>query len=135
MTFVSIAPLVVLIGTCLAIVFITCRPSFKCPWYVPASVSLLFLLFSIFTIAKEGSLGFWSVHTSSLWGNQVWFDLLLMAGSAWSLLVARASRLKMHLPVWLFLLLSTGSVGILLMLSRVCYLEAKLSIGKEPGQS
>ena len=59
-------------------------------WLLPAAVSLAFLLFSVQTVMAEGALGFWTEHTSDLWGNQIWFDLLLAVGIAWFLVVPLA---------------------------------------------
>jgi len=44
-------------------------------------------------VIREAPLGFWVEHPRHLWGNQIWFDLLLAAGVAWALLVPRARRL------------------------------------------
>mgnify|MGYP001375965121 CR=1 FL=1 len=35
-----------------------------------------------------GWAGFWPLHQAGVWGNQIWFDLLLAVGTAWSLACA-----------------------------------------------
>jgi hypothetical protein len=69
------------------------RQQIKNSWLFPAMLSLLFLLFSVEAIASEGLLGFWSEHTRNLWGNQIWFDLLLGISIGWYLIVPQAKAL------------------------------------------
>ena len=38
---------------------------------------MLFLGWSLYTIASEGFFAFWGEHTRNAWGNQIWFDLLI----------------------------------------------------------
>lgn len=94
-------------------------------WMVPAALSALFLAWSLITVVLEGPLGFWAVHTRSMWGNQVWFDLLLAVGVSWLLIVPRARALKMNLLPWMALILATGSIGLLAMTSRLLFLEER----------
>lgn len=93
-------------------------------WLLPAGLSAAFLAFSLLTIAQEGVLGFWSEHTRSLWGNQIWFDLLLAAGVCWALIVPRARAVGMQPVPWFVVILLTGSIGILAMVARLLQLEA-----------
>lgn len=93
-------------------------------WLLPAIASFLFLVFSALAIIEEGLFGFWVEHSSrSLWGNQIWFDLLLMASIAWYLVLPQARKLGMSLPFWLLLIISTGSIGFLAMLARLLFLQ------------
>lgn len=94
-------------------------------WLLPAALSLLFLLFSVQAVITEGMLGFWTEHTRNLWGNQIWFDLLLAVGIGWFLIVAQARAQGMRLPLWLVLIACTGCIGFLAMLSRLLYLQAR----------
>lgn len=95
----------------------------KNSWIFPAALSILFLLFSLEAIASEGLLGFWFDHTRSLWGNQVWFDLLLGVGIGWYLIVPQAKSLGMSLYLWLALIVCTGCIGFLAMIARLLYLR------------
>lgn len=95
----------------------------KNSWLFPTTLSLLFLLFSLQAIVAEGSLGFWVEHTRNLWGNQIWFDLLLGVGIGWYLVVPQAKALGMHLYLWLALIVCTGCIGFLAMLARLLYLQ------------
>ena len=94
-------------------------------WLPPAAVSLLFLGFTLYAIAGEGPTGFWPEHTRNRWGNQIWFDLLCAAGLAWALMLPRARQVGMHPLPWLAVLVSSGSIGALLMYARLSYLEAR----------
>lgn len=92
-------------------------------WRVPAALAVLFLAWSIGAVLIEGPLGFWPEHTRNLWGNQIWFDLLLAAGCAWFALLPRCRAAGMQPWLWLALVATTGSIGLLLMLARLLWLE------------
>jgi hypothetical protein len=97
----------------------------KNSWLFPATLSLLFLLFSVKAILSAGLLGFWVEHTRNLWGNQIWFDLLLGIGIGWYLVVPQAKALNMRLSIWLALIVFTGSIGFLATISRLLYLRER----------
>jgi hypothetical protein len=91
---------------------------------VPATFSLVFLLFSVYTVITEGLLGFWTEHTShSLWGNQIWFDLLIGLSIGWVLILPSAKALGMQVKLWLLLIFATGNIGFLAMLARLMWLR------------
>jgi hypothetical protein len=92
-------------------------------WLLPAALSLAFLLFSVQTVMAEGALGFWTEHTSDLWGNQIWFDLLLAVGIAWFLVVPLAKAQGMRLMPWWLLIVCTGCIGFLALVARLLYLQ------------
>jgi hypothetical protein len=92
-------------------------------WLFPAVLSISFLIFSLVTISREGILGFWTAHTENMWGNQVWFDLLLAVGIAWFLIMPRARAAGMRPAIWLVLVMCTGCIGLLAMLARLLQLE------------
>lgn len=94
-------------------------------WLLPTALSLLFLLFSVQAVITEGLLGFWTEHTRNLWGNQIWFDLLLAAGIGWFFVVPQAKALGMRLLPWLVLIACTGCIGFLAMIARLLYLQEK----------
>lgn len=94
-------------------------------WIVPALFSFLFLAFSIVSIIAEGPLGFWPEHTRNLWGNQIWFDLLLAACIGWFLIVPRAKALGMKLLPWGLIVLSSGCIGFTAMVARMLYLQER----------
>ena len=100
------------------------RPSRKL-WLLPACLSLGFLIFSLVAVGIEGPFGFWSEHTRNLWGNQIWFDLLLAIGIGWFLIVPQARKLQMRLVPWLLLIVVTGCIGFTAMLSRLMFLQAQ----------
>lgn len=92
-------------------------------WAIPSLLFILFTGFSIYTVATDGLIGFWNNHTVNASGNQVWFDLLLAIGIAWTLILPRARAQNMRLPLWLAFICCTGCVGVLAMLSRLFWLE------------
>jgi hypothetical protein len=93
-------------------------------WIWPLLASLVFLVYSAFTISVEGPLGFWAHHTMDFWGNQIWFDLIIGIATAFLLLLERLKAQKMNPVLWLLLILAGGSIGLLAMVSRLLYLEA-----------
>lgn len=94
-------------------------------WMFPAGLSVLFFAFSLAAVVLEGPFGFWHVGSASLWGNQVWIDLLLAIGVAWTLIVPQAKAIGMRVLPWLVLILFTGCIGLLAMLARFLYLEER----------
>lgn len=123
MTLTSLGPVLATLGF-LAYVFLADRsPRSAVNWLVPALLSLAFLLFSLATVRREGLLGFWGNHTGSLWGNQVWFDLLFALAIAWTLILPRARKQGMLTLPWLLAICATGCIGFLAMLARLTYLE------------
>ncbi len=124
MSFLTIAP--ILAAVCfLAYVLATLRGAGARGWLAPALLSQAFLAFSALAIAREGPTGFWDVHTAALWGNQVWFDLLIAVAIGWTLILPRARAQGMALLPWLVAICATGSIGFLAMLARLFYLEGQ----------
>ncbi|MDJ0626076.1 MAG: hypothetical protein QNJ31_06905 [Candidatus Caenarcaniphilales bacterium] len=100
----------------------TNKKLFTKAWLFPAAVSFLFFIFSVYTVWQEGLTGVIAEHTKTLWGNQIWFDLLIGFGLAWFLLLPKARALGMKPFLWLVGILLTGNIA---MLARVIYLEEK----------
>lgn len=94
-------------------------------WRVPLVACVLFALGSAATIALEGPLGFYPAHSQSAWANQIWLDLLLASTVAFTTVSARLRRVGGTPLAWLPLVALTGSVGLLLMFSRVLFLEER----------
>ena len=96
-------------------------------WLLPASLSAVFLAWSVFALVSEGLSGVWLEHSRNAWGNQIWFDLLLAIGTAWALLLPRSRAAGMQAWPWFALIVCTGSVGLLAMLARCLFLENRRS--------
>lgn len=96
-------------------------------WALSAGAAALFLVFSLVTVALEGPVGFWVEHTRNLWGNQIWFDLLLAAAVTWGCVWPQARRLGMRPWPWLLLIVCTGSFGLLALVARVHWLRRSLT--------
>lgn len=94
-------------------------------WVAPAAASLVFAAFSLVTIALEGPLGFWPIHTHDLWGNQVWIDLLLAALVGFAALAPTARALGMRPLPWFLAVAASGSIGLLALAARVLYLRER----------
>ncbi|MBN8493806.1 MAG: hypothetical protein J0M00_20545, partial [Burkholderiales bacterium] len=92
-------------------------------------LSLLFLAFSLWAVWREGPVGFWAEHTRNLWGQQIWFDLLLAAGTAWAALLPQARAAGMRPGFWLLAVVCSGSIGLLAMLARLLYLRERSARG------
>jgi len=97
-------------------------------WLFPAVLAGLFLLFSLYAVAVEGPVGFWPEHTRNVWGNQIWFDLLLAVGIGWFLIVPQAKAVGMRPLPWLILVLCTGNIGFLAMVARLLYLRENAAL-------
>ncbi|HRK17623.1 MAG TPA: hypothetical protein PK970_01590 [Hyphomicrobiaceae bacterium] len=127
MTLVQTLPWVAGIAVALLLAFLTSRDGKlgAGAWRIPAALSVAFLLWSLYAAFYEGVTGFWPEHTRNLWGNQIWFDLLLAATIGWWLILPRARAVGMQTWGWLVAVLATGSIGFLAMLARVLFLEER----------
>lgn len=99
-------------------------------WLLPAALSLAFLGWSIWAIATEGLLGFWAEHTRNKWGNQIWFDLLFAIAIGWWLIAPQARAMGMRIWMWLLLIVCTGCIGFLAMMSRYLYLKEAQAVDR-----
>ena len=109
-----------LLGTAISGSILRSRPLH---WGAPAVIGLGFLAFSLWVIVMEPVPGFWTLHTQSYWGNQVWLDLLIAATLGWWLLLPRARRVGMPVSWWWLAIICTGSIGLCGMFARILYLE------------
>lgn len=103
--------------------FISSNAVTSAGWKIASVLCAAFLAWSLWAVWEEGLFGFWPVHTISLWGNQVWFDLLIAIGIGWFLIQERAIAQSMNRYLWLVVILATGCIGFLAMISRLLYLE------------
>lgn len=97
-------------------------------WLVPAVVVVPFTAWTGLAIAEEGLVGFSSMITGSHWGLQLWFDRLMSVTAAFYLLQNRARAAGMTSEVWVLAVIFTGSIGLVLMLARMAYVERKTSV-------
>ena len=101
----------------------------KATWLFPAILSILFALYTLAAIVNEGVFAFWPEHIRNMWGNQIWFDLLLAVGLGWFLIVQRAKAVNMNIFPWLIIVICSGCIGFLAMISRLLYLEDTANSG------
>ncbi len=120
-------PIVAVSLFAIATIVVTTRPAVD--WRVPATISMLFLGWSLYTIASEGFFAFWGEHTRNAWGNQIWFDLLIAVAIAWTLLLPKARAVGMRTWPWLALIFASGCVGLAAMFARCRYLEMQSNQG------
>ena len=104
---------------------VTRAADMRLTWHWPALGSAIFLAYSLYTVTNDGLFGFWTEHTESLWGLQVWTDLLLAFAIGWTFLAGRARAQGMTLLPWALFLLTTGCIGLLAMMARVLWLEQR----------
>ncbi len=80
---------------------------------------------SIVTVAREGVLGFIPNHVQTLWGAQVWYDLVISVTIALVFIVPRARAAGMNIPVWVLACGISASLALLPMVARLFWLEHK----------
>ena len=97
----------------------------KNSWIPFAFFSAIFLALSIQAVMSEGAFGFWPEHTRNLWGNQIWYDLLLAVVAALAFIIPRAKAIGMNVLPWTLLTLATGSIGLYAFMARLLYLESR----------
>lgn len=129
MTFISVSAAVA--GGCFVLYLVTSALTagrrWRREWVLPPGLSVAFFAFSVVAILAERPVGFWELHTVNLWGNQIWFDLLLAAGAGWSLLLPQAKAAGMRSVPWRLFVVLTGSDGLLAMIARLNYLRQHAS--------
>ncbi|MEP3051186.1 MAG: hypothetical protein ABJP48_08775 [Erythrobacter sp.] len=91
--------------------------------HIGAAMFAGFFAFSAVTIYAEGPLGFLANHNASLWGVQVWYDLIIALGVALVFVAPRAREAGMNVWVYVILTGCTGSIGLLAMVARLFWLE------------
>lgn len=90
-----------------------------------AALAAGFGAFTAVTIAEEGVVLVWTNHTQNLWGVQVWWDLLCAVVLAVFLIAPRARAAGMRMMPWIFFVAATASIGLLAMVARLFWLEAR----------
>lgn len=125
MTWITTAPLIAGAVTLLfaAAYSLSSRTAATGNWKIPTFLAALFLVFSFYAGLNEGATGFWPEHIRNLWGNQIWFDLLLAASVALYLLIPKAKSLGINPLPWAVLTVATGSIGLLAFLAFVFWTE------------
>jgi len=94
-------------------------------WMFPAALSVMFLAFSLVAVVQIGPFGFWTEHVRNLWGNQIWFDLLLGVGVALAFIVPQAKALGMNVLLWVLVVAGTGCIGLTAMVARLLFLKER----------
>lgn len=134
MPLIEVMPLAAVGGAVMFVLIATAWGGDTLPhgWLLPAGLSAAFFAWSLWAVAKEGPLGFWAVHTTSLWGNQVWFDLLLAVSIGWWLALPRLRAAGMNAWGWLLPIVTTGCIGFFAMIARLMYLSEKARQERAP---
>ena len=129
MTLLQILPLAAYAFTLIVVASIMFRKTAMSQgaWMFPAALSLSFGAFSLYTVLQEGPFGFWPNHSINLWGNQVWFDLLLSVGTAFVLLLPKARSLSIRVFPWAIFVFTTASIGLLAFMARILFLQERNS--------
>ena len=127
MLLLQILPVVAYAGVASAIVGLarSAEPGRVWGWVAPAVLGLAFGVFSLVTVGLEGLLQFWVNHTTSLAGNQVWFDLIFAITIAFYLIAPRARAVGMPLLPWAIAVILTACIALLPMLARLLWLERR----------
>lgn len=81
--------------------------------------------FTLVTAAQEGAEVLWQNQTTSLWGVQLWLDLLLCALIGFWSILPRARRQGMNVALWTLFVIASLSVGLLAMVARLLWLEGR----------
>ena len=128
MALVDIMPWIAGLGFAVFALYVAGKGQGVGMWTFPAGLSVAFFIWSLVAVLNEGLFGFWTEHTGNLWGNQIWFDLLLAIGAAWAFMVPVAKQLGVRLLPWLVFILLTGSIGLTAFVVRVLYLKERKTL-------
>ena len=88
-----------------------------------AGLSVLFGLFTAFTITREGLQQVIFNHNLNFWGTQVWYDLIIAVSIALFFILPRARVAGMNVWPWGIFVALTASIGLLAMIARLFWLE------------
>lgn len=127
MSMLQILPAISYLG-CIAVILMIASGRDAAPrtrWLLPLVLGAVFLIFSLVTVAQEGVLQFWVNHSTTLAGNQVWFDLLFAVTIGFYLIAPRARAVGMPLMPWAIAVFATACIALLPMLARVIWLEQR----------
>ena len=97
----------------------------RSPWRLPLLAWAGFVALTTMAALELGPLGFAAEHTRNLWSSQITFDFLLFASVAWAFVAPRARRQGMPLVPWFIATAALGSLGFMLFLARLLYLERR----------
>jgi hypothetical protein len=125
MTLFDILPVLAGLATAAFVLRYAARPRPPGPqaWIAAATLGTAFAGWSLYAIVTGGPFGFWVEHTRNVWAVQIWFDLLLAATCALVFMVPEARRLGMRPLPWVALVLCSGAIGLMAMLTRILYLR------------
>lgn len=91
----------------------------------PLIIAALFLAFTIFISVHEGVAPLLAVLNGNFWGNQIFLDLVFSLGIAWAVLIPRMKAVGMQPLPYIFAMLGTGSIALMVMLARLIQLERR----------
>ncbi|MEM1081806.1 MAG: hypothetical protein AAGH65_09525 [Pseudomonadota bacterium] len=92
-------------------------------WLVPLIVVIPVIGWTGYTLVDEGLGSFFPMLMQTKWGLLIWIDRLLCLTVAYYLLQNRARSAGMKSDLWVLAIVTTGCIGVLLMLARMVYLE------------
>jgi hypothetical protein len=123
MSILQIMPVLAYAGFALTLGATALGRTWLSPGALFAVLGIAFAGFSLLVLWEEGLWQFWINHTTSLAGNQVWFDLLISVALAFFLISPRARTVGMALGPWAVAVGLTASVALLPMVARLLWLE------------
>jgi hypothetical protein len=94
-------------------------------WQIAALLAAGFFAFTLIPVMREGPLGFVANHNASFWGIQVFWDLILALCAALFLAAPRMKRAGMNLWLSALPVALLGSIGLLVVLTRLFWLEQR----------
>ncbi len=127
MTLVQIIPIIALLSVIALALAITFSDIAKSSgfWVFWAVYAIVYGLFTVWAIAEDGLLMFYTNHSQNLVGNQVWIDLVFAVAIGWLLILPEARTRGMNIPFWLVFVISTATIGFGAMIARLLYLRTK----------
>lgn len=127
MALVQILPVVcllIMIGVVLLVTFTDLLKS-KGFWIFWAVYAAVYFVFSIYAVAEDGMIMFWTNHTTNWVGNQVWIDLIFAVAIGWILVLPEARARGMNVTLWMVFILATATIGFGAMIARLLYLRTQ----------
>lgn len=131
MTMLQLLPVIAYAGAVLAILWVARGPRLSSALRQAGLVglALAFAAVTALTVWQEGLIQFWINHSTTIAGNQVWFDLLIAVCISFALMAPRARAVGMPLLPWAIAVMATASLALVPMLALLLWLERKQAVG------
>lgn len=99
-------------------------------WLLPAAACVLFSLYTVFPVLREGPTGLVAAIAHSLWTVQIALDLLFAASLALVFAAPEARKYNINVVPWVIATALLGSIALFAFTARIFYKRSRV-VGAE----